>query len=333
MRKVALIGAGNRAKNYNLPILKQMLDKVKIVGIATKSGTASEDFNFLNAPVFSSITKMVKETSPDVMIISIKSSVVNSILDEVIDLSTPFLIETTDDYGVYSKIKQKAEFSVGVLEQWPFLPMEQFKKMLLSKGLLGEITVVENNFRTYDYHGAAQIRNYLPTKYKITNLKGFSTTFETEAHMQKGLTRADRAFERVRIKTGIFENGTLLIYKFSDKHKNMPFRGHNTLNVYGSRGSIVSDCLVDGYCNINILDTLTGFSHELKVEKKFDGDTIREISTVLPSGEILTWQNNYKNLSEHQIGTAYLFEEMLIKNKFIYGIGDTIQDMMISYSE
>ena len=193
--------------------------------------------------------------------------------------------------------------------------------------------MVENNFRTYDYHGAAQIRNYLHTKYRITNLKGFTAAFETEAHVQKDSTHSPAALERVRVKTGVFENGTLLIYKFSDKHKNMPFRGHNTLNVYGTRGSIVSDCLVSGYCNINILDPSTGLSHELKIEKIFDGDTIRELSTTLPSGENLTWQNNYKNLSEHQIGTAHLFEEMLIKGKFIYGVSDTIQDMTISYSE
>ena len=333
MRKVALIGAGNRAKNYNLPILKQMLDKVDVVGIATKSGAISKEFEVFNAPAFASITRMVKETSPDIIIVTIKSSVVGSVLNEVLDLNIPFLIETTDDYGVYSKIRERARVPVGVLEQWPFLPMEQFKKLILSKGLLGEINVVENNFRTYDYHGAAQIRNYLPAKYKITSLKGFTTTFQTEAYVNKEATRVDRSFERVRIKTGTFENGTLLIYKFSDKHKNMPFRGHNTLNVYGSRGAIISDCLVNGYCDINILDPATGRSHKLEINKKIDGASVREIFATLPSGEVLTWSTSYKGLSEHQIATAYMFDEMIVNNKFIYGVDDAIQDMVISYSE
>ena len=33
---------------------------------------------------------------------------------------------------------------VGVVEQWPFLPMECFKKKLIDSGLLGDVHMVEN---------------------------------------------------------------------------------------------------------------------------------------------------------------------------------------------
>jgi len=332
MKRVAFVGAGHRAKNYNLPILKQMANKIKIVGITTKSGNISAEFDFLEAPVFSSITKMVFETKPDIIIVAIKSSVVSSVLDELLHLKVPFLIETTDDFSVYDKIKQTARAPVGVLEQWPHMPMEQFKKRLLTAGAIGDVVAVENNFRTYDYHGAAQIRNYLPVKATVAGLKGFVNTFKAESYMEKDETHHECSSEMVRIKTGIFDNGVLLIYKFSDKHKNMPFRGNCTLNVYGTRGSIVSDCLVDGYCDINVLDTSTRQTHNLKINKEFEGNTIKKISTKLPNGEQIVWKNNYKNLSEHQIATAHLFEEMLYKNNFIYDANDAIQDMIIAYS-
>ena len=332
MKRGAWVGAGYRARNYNLPILKQMANKIKIVGITTKSGNISAEFDFLEAPVFSSITKMAFETKPDIIIVTIKSSVVSSVLDELIHLKVPFLIETTDDFSVYDKIRQTARAHVGILEQWPHMPMEQFKKRLLTAGAIGDVIAVENNFRTYDYHGSAQIRNYLPAKTNVASLKGFANTFKTESYVRKDKIHHEGSSEMVRIKTGIFENGVLLIYKFSDKHKNMPFRGNCTLNVYGTRGSIVSDCLVDGYCDINVLDTSTRETHNLKINKEFEGSTIKKISTRLPNGEQIVWENNYKNLSEHQIATAHLFEEMLCKNNFIYDANDAIQDMIIAYS-
>ena len=47
----------------------------------------------------------------------------------------------------------------------------------------------------------------------------------------------------------------------------------------------------------------------------------------------MIWENTYKDLSEHQIATAYLFEQMMVGNKFIYDINDAMQDMIIAYSE
>ena len=332
MKRVALVGAGNRAKNYNLPIIKSMLDKIKIVGITTKSGNVSEEFNFLEAKAFDSITRMVAETTPDVIVVTIKSNIVSSVLEELISVNVPFLLETTDNFSVYETIKSRAQVSVGILEQWPFLPMERFKKQLLNSGAIGDIIAVENNFRTYDYHGAAQIRNYLPNKFRMVSLKGFENYFETERYSDKEGSLKPKSEERMRVKVGVFENGTLLIYKFSDKHKNMPFRGHNTLNVYGSKGSIISDCLLDGYCNINVLDS-DGKTHSINVEKQFQKETIESISCDLPAGEKISWRNKYIGLSEHQIATAYLLEEMLVNNNFIYTVDDAIQDMAIAYSQ
>ena len=114
MKKVALVGAGERTKNYNLPILNQMKDKIEIVGVTTKSGKVTPGCGLDDIPVFSSVTEMTEKTSPDVIVVSIKSSAVSEILDELLVLDATILLETTDDFEVYSKIEQQAAGKVGL---------------------------------------------------------------------------------------------------------------------------------------------------------------------------------------------------------------------------
>jgi len=334
MKKVALVGAGERTKNYNLPILNQMKDKIEIVGVTTKSGKVTPGCGLDDVPVFSSVTEMTEKTNPDVVIVSIKSSAVSEILDELLVLDTTILFETTDNFEVYSKIEQQAVGKIGILEQWPFLPLEQLKKKALDSGALGRITMVENNFRTYDYHGSAQIRNYLSAKTNIASLKGVTNIYGSEAFTRSSGEAFGPSTERVRIKTGIFHDGTLLMYKYSDSHKKMPFRGHSTLNVYGTRGSIVAGCLTGECWDMNVLDSEDDTTHNVGVQKEYEGEEIKKLTISLPNdlGDVV-WENKYSGLSEYQLATAYLFEEMLVNENIIYGVDDAIQDMIIAYTQ
>ena len=330
-KRIGLIGAGNRTINYNLPILKLMSDELEIVGVTTKSGTMHRRMD-VDAPVFDSITKMVTETKPDVLIVSIKSSKMSEVLDEVIGTSVPFLIETTDNYSIYNKIIE-SDAKAGVLEQWPFLPMEQFKKKLLDSGALGQVLSVENDYRTYDYHGAAQLRNYVSGEVspKIISLKSVENNYRSEYYVDKEGEFKMPALEKVKAKVGLFENGTMLIYKFSDRHKNMPFRKFRSLKVAGSKGSIIGDCLLDGGCEISVLDD-EGVSHDVEVLYRYRDGHLSAISCTLPDGKVVEWKNKFGDLSEHQLATAHLFQEMLINDNFFYSVDSAMQDMVVSYA-
>ena len=87
------------------------------------------------------------------------------------------------------------------------------------------------------------------------------------------------------------------------------------------------------YCDINILDTEDGSTHSLSVSKEYDGKDIKKLTVQIPGSEDIVWENTYKGLSEQQIATAHMFEEMLVKEAIIYTPGDAIQDMAIAYSE
>jgi len=330
-KRIGLIGAGNRTKDYNLPILELLSDDLEIVGVTTKSGKLRDGLESITAPVFSSITTMVEETSPDVLIVSIKSSTVEEVLDEVVSTDVPFLIETTDNYAVYSKLAESGA-KASILEQWPFLPLEQFKKAVINSqsSPLGQIVSVENDYRTYDYHGAAQLRNYLPGSPKLISLKALQNNYRSEFYVDKSGQEQMPALERIRAKIGLFENGTMLVYKFSDRHKNMPFRNSKALKVVGSKGSITGDCLLDGGCEISVLDD-EGRSHNLEIFYRYTAGHIGAISCTLPSGELIEWENEFGDLSEHQLATAHLLKETLVNENTIYSVDDAVQDMILSY--
>jgi hypothetical protein len=331
MKRIGLIGAGTRTKDYNLPILELMSDRLEIVGVTTKSGKLREGVK-VDAPVFESITKMIEETKPDALIVSIKSNLVMEVLDEVIESGLPFVIETTDNTTVYSKLSSK-EAKAGILEQWPFLPLEQFKKQLINSGALGQILSVENDYRTYDYHGAAQLRNYLPDTPppKLVSIKTLENRYNSEFYVDANDNQKMPALETLRAKIGFFENGTLLVYKFSDKHKTMPFRNFKSLKIMGSRGSVNGDCLLDKECKISVLDD-EGNSHDLEIFYRYNEGFISAISCTLPDGRVIEWENKYGKLSEHQIATAYLFDEMIIKDNLFYSPDSALEDMIISYA-
>lgn len=331
MKKVGLIGAGTRTRDYNLPILESMSDRLEVVGVATKSGELREGVN-IEAPVFSSITKMVEETKPDALIVSIKSSMVMEVLDEVIESRLPFVIETTDNTTVYSKLSNE-KAKAGVLEQWPFLPLEQFKKQLIDSGALGQVISVENDYRTYDYHGAAQLRNYLPgtPPPKLVSIKTLENRYNSEFYVDTNNNQKMPALETLRAKIGFFENGTLLVYKFSDKHKTMPFRNFKSLKVVGSRGSVDGDCLLDKECKITVLND-EGVACDLEIFYRYNEGSISAISCTLPDGRVIEWKNKYGKLSEHQLATAYLLDEMIVKNNLFYSPDSALEDMIISYA-
>ena len=51
--------------------------------------------------------------------------------------------------------------NIGVLEQWPKLPLEQFKEIIYSSELISRPYMVQNDGRSFDYHAMAQLRKYL----------------------------------------------------------------------------------------------------------------------------------------------------------------------------
>jgi predicted dehydrogenase len=87
-------------------------------------------------------------------------------VDGLLDFKVPILAETPHAWTVsgVKRIIQKAAANkavLGVAEQFPFRPLDQFRLRLVESGILDDIYTVLNDFQSYSYHGFAQLRCYL----------------------------------------------------------------------------------------------------------------------------------------------------------------------------
>ena len=328
MIRIGLVGAGKRMQQMNLPILKQLSSRVKVVGITTRRGkvdTSSIGLN--NIPVYDSLDKMYEETEPDLVIISIPYTQAFEVLKKVIPKKVPILVETPISFdltqtNIIRQMTQHYDCLLGVIEDWLYLPMECFKKRIIKKGILGDIMVVENDYRTYDYHGIAQIKGYLP-----------KNVFPVSVKQEQSAYRVEEKIDHWKITTAKFNNGALFINKYSSLYKKVDFRIRKELRIYGTKGTIMSGCLLDSHCLISVLDE-QGKSQDLKVVKEYAKSNIKNISTTLHTGEKIEWENPFvsMDLTEAQNGIMYNFEKMFqnIEKKqktVLYGSNDFFNDL------
>jgi len=337
MIKIGLIGAGNRCIDYNLPVLKAFEDKAEVCGVLTRSGRIrNKDFKLKanNVATFSTFEDLQK-TKPDLIWITVPVEQNLPLLVNCLRENIPTLIETPISFNpqVLLRIRDivgKQQSCLGIIEQWPWLPLEQFKKKIIDSGELGQIIVAENDYRTYDYHGIAQLRRYLPdSPIQTINIASGGSQVPPHFDLQNNLVK--NAQDHWRIITATLQDGSILINKYSSLYKKVPYRISKGLRIYGTRGTVMSGCLVEGGpVKISVLDE-EGNTHNLDVQIESAEGIVQTISTTLPNNEKLVWTNEYC-LQEHQTGIAKHLDAMISRvegdhDKVLYSIEDVIRDM------
>ena len=317
MIKVGFIGAGNRVKNFNLPALDALKEKYEVVGCVTRTGAC----NISDLKVYNSIESLANHV--DLMVISVPAHSNIDPAQRVIKSKKPILIETPlginmqHTKATFSILKQSS-FPVGVLEQWPFLPIEMFKKQIIASGLIGDIAVVENDYRTYEYHGISQLRSYLPKGINPVDIKTQRSIFPSH----------DGKSDPWSIITVKYDNGSLLIYKYSDKYKRVNYSPKKELRIYGTSGTINGDCLWDPE-----FFEIRSLNEEYKMLCEHDSREIKALFFTPENGTKIEWKNPFVGygLSEHQIAVALHYEKMYESLKYnvspLYPIQDAFLDM------
>ena len=342
MVKLCLIGFGKRMINYNLPVLKQLNNQIEIVGITTKSGKIASGHD-MNCPVYNCPVKMCEEQDPDLMYMSTPHSQTSTIISRIVDFETPILVDTPISFNPNEILKIKMESmnydtTIAVVEDWIRLPMECLKHEIIKSGVLGDIFTVENDYRTYDYHGIAQLRSYLPKNAVPVDIKQIEAGYPIKRSQNNDLSSfIENEVDAWKITTARMSNGSLFINKYSSLYKKVAFRGFKSLRVYGTRGSIISGCLTGSNFEMQSIDK-SGVKTNIEMNKKYENDQLKCLSCTINQNEI-RWDNPYTdmNLSEFQIGIMYHIDSMLqhIENDspVIYDVGDFYEDMKLFYGQ
>ena len=123
---------------------------------------------------------------------------------------------------------------IGVVEQWPFLPLEQFKQSIFNSGLINRPFLVQNDGRSFDYHAIAQLRSYLGMNSRPVYVTGNAVAVKSPLFIDNNGKESD-AVDSWDIGTVKFENGSVLVHNFSYLCKTAPYRVMQSLRSYSGQ--------------------------------------------------------------------------------------------------
>jgi choline dehydrogenase-like flavoprotein len=288
--KVGLVGAGKRISELYLPILQQLSSHYEIVGVASRSPESSRRLESKTGiGSFRDARDLVERQRPGLLIVAISDTVNEATISQLLDLGVPILSETPLAWtaaGVRSIISKATANKVmlGVAEQFPFLPLEQFRKQLIDLGLFGEIYAAFNDFHSYSYHGIAQLRRYITGV--PTSVRNVEYARGSDIRWQSGSIT--------------FSDGAVLLHHYALSGPSF----QPSVHFHGTHGAMVDyqiTTLSDG-------DTKTS----LAVREENPSGSLKSISAVLPNVGTITWNNPFAecNFSDEQIAVATVLKGM-----------------------
>jgi choline dehydrogenase-like flavoprotein/predicted dehydrogenase len=313
--RVAIVGAGDRVCKIYLPIFKSLEDEFELVGFTTRSSEKASRFSEETAiPAFPDAASMAAQSKPDFMLVAVSSDVIDGTLQGLVELNVPLLLETPFTWNAARGRKtlkriQQLELLVGVAEQTPFLPAEQFKRQLIDLGLLGRVVAAQNDFAVYDYHGIGALRAYLGSGRQPVRVNA------VRSELPAAGTDAGKAAPHARKESWVqasvtYDDGTSLIHHYSSEYFDSPLRSPRSLRVYGTSGSIVDDTL--------LLESTDGPVQPQAIQRQMQDGRLQALVAQTPLGEV-RWCNPFAahRLSDEQIAVATLLSRM--KTAVLFG--------------
>lgn len=238
--RIGIVGAGKRVHEMYAPVLNSNQD-VEISGFwnrdAAKGQKLTEAYGYTR---YADLARLARDS--DALVIVVNSSALTQVEMECISYGKPLMAETPVWTKDVVTAAQQAGVPFQIAEQTPWLPSEQFKMQLLEdRDLFGVPHTVVNDFRTFEYHGIAQLRRYLGYDKLPVEVCGMSHAVPmvpfTDGNdvVQKGHIEN---WDSGQIR---FVTGELAIYNFSSLYNRCKYRSPRSLRIYTDRASVVND--------------------------------------------------------------------------------------------
>jgi predicted dehydrogenase len=220
--RVAIIGTARRSSYLYGPILKALPHDVELVAVWGRSEASAQRLGAeLGVPWFTDLDELMRETAPEVGIVSVTYSANGVVGKLAVDHGLHVLLETPIAHNLTEadaiiRIAEEKGLKVEVAEQFHRRPLEQLKLKLIASGLFGKVYVSFNDYAGHGYHGISVMRSYLGFDAKPVRVTGSVHTYDLAPHwsMNAG-TRGPRTETQ---EHGIveFEGGQVGIFHWTD---------------------------------------------------------------------------------------------------------------------
>lgn len=331
--KVGLVGAGKRMSTLYVKLLHAVGHEV--VGFTTRRQLTAQEFSAKTGIENCKTLEDLASKKPDYLLICVNASGIIDTIKKTIPYGIHTLVETPITDVSIVDVAKRSPGQIGVLEQWPYLPLEQFKSAVISAGLMSQPNVAINDCRTFDYHAIAQLRTYLGRPAGSMTVTAQQLSFPLAQFELDGQKKSMiDSWLAGQVK---FNEDKLLSHQFSYACKVAPFRSIQSLRSYSNDGTIFSGKMYDRdddceMIDIEYLENGRTKKLDVTVDRNDSGAIVRITSPVA------TWTNPLADagLTDHELATAQhiLHIESVVNNgkKMLYDIRDAALDQLLVYA-
>jgi hypothetical protein len=317
--KIAVIGCSKRFTSVYYEILRALRHDLFLWNRTEKK--AEEFCKDKNISHFKSL-KELTVIDPDLVLVFVPSHSQYDVVKNLPEIQSKILVETPiEDVRMMSLEKQ-----IGVLEQWPYLPLEQFKRLIYSTGFLKKPYMVFNDGRSFDYHAMAQLRDYLGHPLPVT-AKGSVRVYENTGVLDC-YNKLNSSPHEWTIGQLEMNDGSIVSYSFSYNCKSLLSIPIQFLRCLSTDGSVITGRMKElgndyEFVDVRCVDSSTKEVSVCEVVIDRRENTTFKIS--IPKSPIV-WENPYAVLgfNDQQAAIATLIDNALLGN--LYSLRDAYID-------
>ncbi len=304
--RVALIGTAARSDYMYGPIVQALPEQVALVSVWGRSADSARTLGeSLGVPWFTDLDKLVRETSPQIGIVSVAYAANGEVGLMAVEaglhvlLETPIAHKLSEADAIIAAAEQR-RLKIEVAEQFHRRPLEQIKLRLIEAGLFGQVYSSFNDFAGHGYHGVSVMRSYLGFDAQPTQVTGAVRKYDLAPHWSR---LQDQVMPRPETQEhGIIEygDGRLGIFHWTNVGYDSPLRWWRSSRFLAEKGmGITVGVGLDVEERLSLLSPDGEAPLFVTVERRWDrvdgGALIEMVAhTADPDQPTVRWQNPFR---------------------------------------
>ena len=308
--RVAIIGTAKRSDYLYGPIIAALPQEVELVSIWGRSADSARRLGeSLHAPWYTDIARLVRETAPQIGIVSVASRANGEVGLMAVENGLNVLLETpiAEDLGQADAIISAANersLKIEVSEQFHRRPQEQIKLKLIASGIFGKVYSSFNDFAGHGYHGVSVMRSYLGFDVKPVQVIGLVRDFPLTSYWSRMSNSTGPHPETQEHGLVEFEGGQIGVYHWTSVGYDSPLRWWRSSRFLAEKGMGISiGTALDFEDRLSLLTPDGEAPLFITIERRYervDGGALINVyaHTNDPKIPLVSWENPFRPMTQ-----------------------------------
>jgi predicted dehydrogenase len=304
--RVAIIGTANRSDYLYGPLLEALPQEVELVAVWGRSENSARRLGeSLDAPWFTNLDQLVRETAPQIGIVSVAYHANGEVGLMAVEhglhvlLETPIAHKLSEADAIIAAAHERG-LKIEVAEQFHRRPLEQIKLKLIASGLFGQVYSSFSDFAGHGYHGVSVMRSYLGFDAKPVQVTGLVKEYNLAPHWSRISNSSGSRTETQEHGLIEFESGQTGIFHWTSTGYDSALRWWRSSRFLAEKGmGITTGVGLDVQERLSLLAPGGEMPRFITLERRWervDGGALEAIvaHTGDPDLPIVRWDNPFR---------------------------------------